>query len=893
MLNFLLDQTSYYIGIAAGFFAWWLFQQARPILKTLRQIIDEQIQSFKEGMSTTIEQRYRQDIVRLMQGNHIVYRLFSLKEIAIPPRLMAPPTPVIPEGNIPPDDITQIAVPFIPDWADVAAAFGAKTFSIAEAMARGANLLIYGKPGSGKTFALSHFTSQIAQRYPDVGELGNLLPVMVHAGNLDLPGKKGKPLDVFFTALKDSVSSNVEAQLASLLKTVFISKFALVIIDGYDEIPPDDQSVLVKFIKNIQTKYPGNRYIISTAAENISCHETLGLHPIPIAAWSKAQKQDFVDRWGKLWQKYIPKQSWAKKIPQSINPIFYSGWLNDGANADSPLHLTLRTWALYTGDVIGPTEVNALESYIRRMTNSVVNAQPALEQLAVQITHTIQPIIALKSAGSFVSDFETDSPVSPDPEPEPSPVDALQEIELDNPSAESSENPEEFSSLLNDDDFEGLLDELDDLEIPEEIAPEEIEKPKKSSKKKDKPIKKRQVYRLLPELVKTDLLIYRPNSKIGFANPVVNGYLTAKGLANQGGAQQLSSQPNWSGKTLATDYLAAKSDIEPLIGNLLEKDKNDPMKRGLLSMANWPRYAPKGANWLSPILRVMADTLQQDSLPLSLRSKILAAMAFSGETQIGTLFRQMLKSEKHSVRWLGALGCGLIRDKKSVDQLGLLLIYDNSVFINRAASLALVVINTNKSLELLTRALLEGNEEVRRAAAEGLARHPTEGFPVLRDGATVEDILVRRAVVYGLVIVNEPWAIELLEKMQLEDDQWVIRNAATQGLEDIKSISVSVPTPQTEIHETPWLLKFASEKGMGVSPGQAGWDMLKASLTGGNEDQKLAAMDVYRLKPSEARNVIKELYQLMKGPEGDVREAAYVTLWYMAAAGINLPTISE
>jgi len=34
------------------------------------------------------------------------------------------------------------------------------------------------------------FTSQIAQRHPDVGRLGSLLPVTVHAGNLDLSGKK-------------------------------------------------------------------------------------------------------------------------------------------------------------------------------------------------------------------------------------------------------------------------------------------------------------------------------------------------------------------------------------------------------------------------------------------------------------------------------------------------------------------------------------------------------------------------------------------------------------------------------------------------------------------------------------------------------------------------------
>jgi hypothetical protein len=48
-------------------------------------------------------------------------------------------------------------------------------------------------------------------------------------------------------------------------------------------------------------------------------------------------------------------------------------------------------------------------------------------------------------------------------------------------------------------------------------------------------------------------------------------------------------------------------------------------------------------------------------------------------------------------------------------------------------------------------------------------------------------------------------------------------------------------------------------------------------------------MDIYRLKPSETRSVIPTLYEIMNGPEGDVREAAYNTLWHLAAAGIRLP----
>jgi HEAT repeat protein len=861
----------------------------------LRQIGRERIADLKENIGTSIEQRYRQDVVGLMQGNHIAASLFSLSEIAIPPQLMAPPMPISPGGDIPPEDITQVAVPYLPDWPSVGATFGVKTLSIAEALSRGVNLLIIGKPGSGKTFALSHFATQVALRHPEVGESGKLAPVMLHAGDLSLPGKKGNPLDVLYNALWKRVSSVVEAQLQNFLKTIFESKIAILIIDGLDELPNEEQAPVINFIRTVQGKYPGNRYIVSASPEDISSYDTLELYPIPIAGWTVAQKREFVNRWSTLWKKHIQKQSWAKKLPETIAPLILNNWLLNFSNSHSPLLLTLKTWALYAGDLLGPSDVNALEAYIRRMTIGVMNARPALEQLAVQMTLSLQPIIERKTAGDFVSVFEEETPLPLNTLPTHEVDLPDQDIDLEELAHGSEKTTQDTTPFINE-EFEGFLSELDGLDlVNEEIPIDEFEKELGESKattgKGQRQIRKRQVRRILPELVNTEVLIYRPDSKIGFAHPVVNGYLTACGLAVRGGDQSLISQTHWSGKTLALDFLSAKGDTQALIPQLLNEDQADPIKRGLLHMGNWPRLAPKAALWRNQLLRAMANTLHRENLPLGLRSRVLAGLAMSDEGGINTLFRQMLKSEQHSVRWLGALGCGLIRDVKSIDELGLLLLHDNSIFISRAACLSLVVINTNKSMELVTRALLEASEEVRRAAAEGLAHHGVEGHPVLKDGSKVDDILVRRAVVFGLAIVNEPWAIEILEQMQVEDDQWVVRNAATQALEDIKRIHPSIPAPLPEIHETPWLIKFASDRGMGVSPGQGGWDMLTTALQEGNEDQRLAAMDIYRFKPSEGRSVIPILYQIMNGPEGDVREAAYNTLWHLASAGIRLPAV--
>jgi hypothetical protein len=89
--------------------------------------------------------------------------------------------------------------------------------------------------------------------------------------------------------------------------------------------------------------------------------------------------------------------------------------------------------------------------------------------------------------------------------------------------------------------------------------------------------------------------------------------------------------------------------------------------------------------------------------------------------------------------------------------------------------------------------LLQGTEELRRAAAEALANNPEEGHPALADGSSMPDLLVRRAVVYGLVRVRQPWALQLLEKMQVEDEQWVVRSAATQALEEIHKPDPRLP----------------------------------------------------------------------------------------------------
>jgi len=892
---------SFWVGFLAASLFWWVIRQIGPVLKGTKEAVSSSLENVKSGVSSGIDFRYRQDVVRMLQSNHIASPMFSLSEIAVEPQLMVPPAQIIPDGDIPFEDITTLTIPYLPDLPELSMNYGGETMSLADTMSGGSSLVVIGKPGSGKTFALSHIAIQVARRDPSVQALGDILPFMVHAADLGLPANPDKLLNEIYNALESKVSTVVETGLQSFLLSVFGSKKGLLIVDGLDELPPAGQEPVLEYLQQVDKKYPGNRFLLSSSIYDLSCMNYLEITPVPMAAWNMPQTKEFQSRWTTLWNDHVLKESWAKSLPDKVDAMLLNNWMFNGTESHNPLSLTLKIWSLFAGDSLGPSKEDAIEAYIRRMSKGISNSRQALEQLAVQMTLTQDPIIARKAAGNSVASFESNEVEEKDEIEEEENISTSEELDLglddlglddlDDLIEEVPEgSPQDNGSLdLLDDDFDSLLDDLDVVDDPEVEEPEKSkEKEKKKKKpKKEKTVRARKVRRLLPELVKSHLLKYRANEKISFSHSVIGGYLAGSGLALRGDPQQLISQPYWDGKSVAWNFAAAKGDVSSLIPTLTNGDNQDPLKRGVLSVAGWAEYAPRKAAWRGNLMRTLAGLLNDESLTMGIRARILSNLAFSGEPGIGQLFRQMLESTSQTVRVLGALGSGLVKDPKAVIYLSTLL-YEQSMLVHRAAALALVAINTNQAIELVTTALLEGDEDTRRSAAEALSFHPGEGHEILKEGATVEAISVRRAVVFGLSRVKEDWAVEILEKLQIDDEEWVVRNAASQSLEDMKNVVKKVPKPQPPIEDTPWLVSFAGEKGVGISPGQSSWDMLATALREGNEDQKLAALDLFRQNPREADTIIAELYQFIQSPDSDLREEAFNTLWHLGAAGVDL-----
>jgi HEAT repeat protein len=227
-----------------------------------------------------------------------------------------------------------------------------------------------------------------------------------------------------------------------------------------------------------------------------------------------------------------------------------------------------------------------------------------------------------------------------------------------------------------------------------------------------------------------------------------------------------------------------------------------------------------------------------------------------------------------------------MRDAKAIDALEEVLQAPAGA-VRRATCLALVAIGTDKSLEAVARALLQGDEELRRAAAEAMANDPGEGHSMLKEGATLADIMLRRAVVHGLARIEQPWAVETLQQMQVQDDQWAVRNLANQYLEQMTRTDPRVPKKLKAPSESPWLIQFAGKQGMGIPRGGPATDVLLNAFKVGDTEERLAALPYLKRVANEG--IIAALYNGMYGEDPEVREASFYALEEVAANGVNIP----
>ena len=375
------DTGELILGLILGILISWIYNRLEPIREWVSNWSTERLQLTNRRQQRVAVDQYRLDLIARAQTAHAAGAIFALHEIVIPPKVLAPPLPADADDKERMPEDTLSVLPNLPDWQYLSAIYQSPTLELHEALRDGANLLLTGWPGSGKTTALAYLAMLVALRDPGLGELASLMPVWIHVADLVLDRSAEKdPLKPIETAVHESSNGSSSSRLISQLQTAFKRGEALLLLDGLDEFNPSEVPPIAAWLKQLLQKYSGIRMIVTAHINGYDGLKELGLTPIPIAPWTDHDQILFQQRWGAAWAEHILPALPKNRI-SDIDPSLLSGWMIGSMRGKSALDITLQTWAAFIGDVRGHREVDGLESYLARFLS--INERRAAQESAL------------------------------------------------------------------------------------------------------------------------------------------------------------------------------------------------------------------------------------------------------------------------------------------------------------------------------------------------------------------------------------------------------------------------------------------------------------------------------------------------------------------------------
>jgi hypothetical protein len=829
----IIDLVSFLLGFTAATIFWWLLRAFKVYLPRLKSALKYQFEVRRQRKLEGISRYVRQESLRRAQNTHLANKLFSLDDILIRPRLLAPPNYLLdPLQSTAGQRIAAQVIPYLPDWPELSAPFPVYTLTAAQALSKGANIAVIGSSGSGRSIVLAHLASIIARHEPAAEGFVDHVPVFLHAMDMDTKmDADTDPIEVMQRSLAKMVPVFAAANLPKYTRELFTSGNALLLIDGIDELPPSGIQEVSVYLKSFAVHYPQTQIVLTASADYVDGLSDIGIFPLAVAAWNASERREFTDKWSSLWTTLISPEIEKRSELETPEPLLLKTWLTAEPTLQTPLECTLKVWSAFAGDVQGPSNMDALLAYILRLNHKSIPLA-ALSELAYNVFYSGLTALPYDLIEKTLSKYKPDQ--SPSDEP---------------------------SHFMN-----------HTLEMSSGNKSKTTQKQMQISSGEN----------ALNALLESGLLVESPSGMIRFAHNQIAGYLASCAYAKD---QELPllQKPLSSLQVSTLRYLAVQGKINTWMKQTLEQH-DAPLYRNQLMVSRWLRDASANLPWRSPLIRMLIQMVHSDEIPFHLRARCLAAVITSNDDSVGILLKQFLDSESDTLRQLASIGCGASQQTKTTGDL-IKRLNDSNPEVSKAACLSLGSFGTRLAFESMVDMLNAGEEGLQLAAAETLAVIP-EGADVLRNAAASDNFLLRRAAIAGLAQIRESWSTELLEKIAIEDAQWVIRNAAAEALEEFKAPFPYIPRPMPQPDQAGWLIQYAGKHGKGIIPGEPATEYILAAVQNGNQEERLYALQYLRSIPEQA--AVSAMYSVLEEPSSILQEAGYYALCQLNSSGIEV-----
>ncbi len=879
------DLQNFGIGLITGWASAYGIYRARHQISQAVQATRSQAASAQNFATRSADSRYINDLTELCEHAHLAGKTVKLTDILVEPRFLRAPELAAP----PDDDVIHSVfhiVPHVHDHPYLHAVYNLETLSIDDLAMGDPALALLGLPGSGRTTALLTIalrslgqvrflqTEDHVQTALDAQEaalsdkeraarvqermlieerakerlqeehgmtfesnaeekgqrvtaplFNRLMPVYIHLADITLSpdefGSEIDPAEPLVRAVQGTVSRITAGTLPRNLYKRLSMGQVLLLVDGYDDLPPTERDHKMIWLRQFMNEYNKNFFVVAGPAQGYGALTGLGLAPVFMRPWDDADRDTVVQRWADSWPRIAG--TGRRSAPPPTEALLERARANN--RALSPVDLTLKVWSTYADDSQAPGYEGWLRAFIARHLPKEQSIGVLLPQMAqVAALQLNEGFITLKQLEALTAGGGLDASMA------------------------------------------ALLDDLNRGGDEEEAAPEV------KGKKDKKTVEEVSAQgKFLNILRRSGLLVSHRGGRLQFRHAFVAAYLASLTLKDPQVIAAKALNPAWS---QALAYAGMHTSIETAIKARLNAPV-DILQSHLLEMSRWLAYSGAKAEWGGGLLKQIGNILIAPNQYPLLRERAAAALISTRDKKTLFVFRQAARSANAHVRLLACLGMGAIGEAEAIADL-VPLLQDKDTDVQMAAGMALGAIGTEEALEEMVIALTEGSDRLRQAVAESLAAIPDEGQPVLFDAISHEDMPVRRASAFGLRRLKSTWSAIALYKTFLEDDQWYVRSAAQQALQDVQEGERRGPRAYPSPQQIAWLAEWAAARGEGIPPGEAGTQILITALQQGEPELRLLSARV--LGQTGKFNAAKALYATLRDRQEEVRAAGHRAL---------------
>ena len=159
---------------------------------------------------------------------------------------------------------------------------------------------------------------------------------------------------------------------------------AILFIDDVDLLTYTDTNRIANFINALCLKLPNLQVVVSASPTCLGNLVKAPLSIVSIAPWGDSEKYQYLQKLSRQWPS--PQSDSLGDITEKI--AIRNSMLVVSDRFLTPLEFTLKSLAVYAGDITGPSSIRSVESHLKRSLSSI--SKEALRTLEAIALHALE-----------------------------------------------------------------------------------------------------------------------------------------------------------------------------------------------------------------------------------------------------------------------------------------------------------------------------------------------------------------------------------------------------------------------------------------------------------------------------------------------------------------------